>query len=393
MKPNKFGFAVVTGGYLAVTTAESLLAPIFPLLGRALGLGAAIAGVAFAILAAAIAVGGVGGGIMLARFGPRIGIVSGLLLVAAGASASAVANGAPSLISAQIVLGGGSGLFFASGLHSAAALAGGRRRGLAIGIFGVAFSAGLAFAGVLAALGTAWGWRTSFLVAAALATATAAGALLVRLPATPRLSRRERVDQRANRPIPLRTALAVPLRVGGVAAASQYGTVAFLPLFAVHAWGMTPATAALVVTAARVGAVPTKLVFGNAADGSGALRTAGRLGLPLALLGAWWTLAPGPITAAWAAVLFAALMSGLGPLANVLALEGVGERSELLGVFRSVQIGFGAAASALLGAGAALVGLRAVLVVAAVVLPMLLLPWRRRSRVHVNVLDTELSEE
>lgn len=377
MTSNKFGFSVVTGGYLAVTTAESLLAPSFPLLAQGLGLGAGIAGVAFAILAAAIAVGGLGGGLVLARFGPRIGSVSGLLLVAAGAAATAVAHGAPSLLSAQIVLGGGSGLFFASGLHSVAALVGDRRRGLAIGVFGVAFSGGLAFAGALAALGAVWGWRTSFLVAAVLAAATAAGALLVRFPAVARLPRGAHPAHRESRPIPIRTALAAPLRVGGVAAASQYGTVAFLPLFAVQAWGLTPATAALVLTAARIAAVPTKLVFGNAADGRGALRTARRLGLPLALLGAWWTLAPGPAAAVWAAVLFAALMSGLGPLANVLALEGVEERSELLGVFRSVQIGFGAAASALLGAGATLVGLRAVLVVAAVAIPVLLLPQGR----------------
>lgn len=377
MTSNKLGFAVVTGGYLATTTSESLLAPSFPLLAKDLGLGTGFAGGAFAILAAAIAVGGVGGGLVLARFGPRVGTVFGLLLVAAGAAATALAHGSLSLLSAQVVLGGGSGLFFASGLYLAAALVGDRRRGLAIGVFGVAFSGGLALAGALAALGAAWGWRTSFLVAAALASITAAGALLMRLPVATLLPRGAHAAQREKRPIALRTALAAPLRVGGVAAASQYGTVAFLPIFAVQTWGLTPATAALLLTAARIAAVPTKLAFGNAADGSGALRTARRLGVPLVLLGAWWTLAPGPAAAAWAAVLFAALMSGLGPLANVLALEGVGERSELLGVFRSVQIGFGAAASALLGAGAALVGLRAVLVVAAVAVPVLLLLERR----------------
>lgn len=389
MTSNNRGFAVVTASYLAATTAESLLAPAFPLLAKDLGLGTGLAGVAFAILAGAIAVGGVGGGLVLARRGPRVGIALGLLLVAAGSAATAAAGGPATLLSAQVVLGAGSGVFFASGLRSAAVLAGDRRRGLAIGIFGVAFSGGLALGGGLAALGAIWGWRPSYLAAAALAAVTGAAGLFVRVPAAPPGAARRRAE-----PIRLRTALAAPLHVGGVAAASQYGTVAFLPLFAVRAWGLSPATAALVLTAARVASVPAKLVSGNASDGAGAMRIAKRLGLLLGVLGAWWTIAPGPAVAAVGAVLFAAFVSGLGPVANVLALESFEDRAELLGAFRSAQIGLGAATSALLGAGAALFGLRAVLVVAAIAIPAsLLAPRRARSGAAGNaVADPEPSE-
>jgi predicted MFS family arabinose efflux permease len=387
---NNRGFAVVTAGYFATTTAESLLAPAFPLLAKDLGLGTGLAGVAFAILAAAIAAGGVGGGLVLARRGPRAGIGLGLLLVAAGSAATAATGGPATFLPAQVVLGMGSGVFFASGLRSAAVLAGERRRGLAIGIFGVAFSGGLALAGGLAALGAIWGWRTSYVAAAALAALTGAAGLLVRLPATPAGARRR------SEPIRLRTALAAPLHVGGVAAASQYGTVAFLPLFAVRAWGLSPATAALVLTAARIASVPAKLVSGNASDGAGAMRIGRRLGLLLGFLGAWWTIAPGPAAAAWAAVLFAAFVSGLGPVANVLALESFEEHAELLGVFRSAQIGLGAAASGLLGVGAAIFGLRAVLAVAAIAIPAsLVVPLRRASSAGLEnaVADSEPSEQ
>ena len=78
-------------------------------------------------------------------------------------------------------------------------------------------------------------------------------------------------------------------------------------------------------------------------------------------------------------ILFAAFVSGLAPVANVLALESFEDRGELLGAFRSAQIGFGAAASALLGAGAATVGLRPSLIVAAVLVPATLVGFRRRS--------------
>ena len=366
LRGDNAGFAVVTAGYFAASTGESLLAPVFPQVGRALGIGAGAAGLVFAVLAAAIAAGGLLGGIALARFGPRPGLVLALALVATGGLASAAAHRPWLFLLGQVALGGGSGLFFAPGIRAAALLAGARRRGLAMALFGIAFSGGLAAAGALAALGAAWGWRMSFVVTAALAGLVAAGILAVPMPAPAPAPARPRRQG-------YRRALAVPLRVGGVAAASQYGTVAFLPLFAVHAWNLSPAGAALVLTVARIGSVPAKLLSGNASDGIGAVRIARRLGLLLAVLGAWWTLAPGAGLAAWAAIVFAAFVSGLAPIANVLALESFEEHAELLGLFRSVQIGLGAAASGLIGAGVGLVGLRPSLVVAAVAVPATLL--------------------
>lgn len=365
MAPDKLGFAALTGCYLATTTAEWLLSPLFPLLAPDLGLGSADAGIAFSVLAGSVAIGGLAGGFLLVRLGPRPSVILGLLLVAAGAAASAAATGRASLLPAQVVLGFGSGTFFAPGLLSAATFAGERRRGLAIGIFGVAFSAGVAVGGLLAALGSVWGWRASFLATAALALAGAGSIALLRFDVPrPAPGRRGRFR--------LRGAVA-PVTVGGVAAASQYGTVAFLPLFAVHSWGFSPGAAALVITASRVLSVPAKLLSGNSADRAGSLRIARRLGLALALLGAWWTIAPGPSVAVGAAVLFGAFVAALGPVANVLALDAFEDRAQLLGAFRATQLGLGAATSALLGTAAAFVGLRISLAVAAVGIPATLL--------------------
>jgi MFS family permease len=121
-------------------------------------------------------------------------------------------------------------------------------------------------------------------------------------------------------------------------------------------------------------------VSGNASDNAGALRTARVLGVTLAVLGACWTLLPGPALAAWAAVLFIACISGLGPLANVLALERLEHRPEFLGAFRAAQVGIAALAAALLGLCAELFGLHVTLVVAAIALPasILLLPGAER---------------
>lgn len=373
MGSRKAGFAVVTAGYLAATTAEALLAAAFPLIARELDLGPGFAGLAFGVLAASIAVGSLVGGFALARFGPRAGLSPGVGLAAAGAALTAASGGTASLLGAQVVVGLGSGIFFASGLRSAAVFAGYRRRGRAMGFFGVAFSGGLALAGALAALGEVWGWRASFVAAAILGALVAAALALIAVPAEPRTAQRTSTRR-------LLDAFGVPVAVGSVAAASQYGTIAFLTLYAVDEWDVSPATAALLLTAGRILAVPGKLVSGNASDNAGALRTARVLGIALALLGVCWTLLPGPVLTAWAAVLFIACVSGLGPLANVLALERLEHRAELLGAFRAAQIGIAALTAALLGGSAELFGLRATLVVAAIAIPasILLLPGAER---------------
>ena len=59
----------------------------------------------------------------------------------------------PCVVAAQVLLGAGAGLYFPAGLQAVAVVAGAGRRGFAMGIYGVAFSAGLTVAAVLGALG------------------------------------------------------------------------------------------------------------------------------------------------------------------------------------------------------------------------------------------------
>lgn len=366
-------FMVVNAGYLAVTCGESLLAPVFPIAARELGLDLREAGFAFALLALSIALGNIAGGVLLWRRGPRAGILLGLLLSSGGAATAAVSRGWPLFLGAQVLVGLGSGLFFASGLSAAGDL-GGRRRGLAMGLFGVAFSGGLALAALLVAATGSNNWRLAFVASAALSGAALASAALASLP--PRPARRDRVSWTG-----VHRELGVPLAVGGMAAASQYGTVSFLATFAVGVWGVAPSSAAALLAVARILSIPGKVSAGHRADRMGGLATAGQIGLVLALLGAWWTLVPGLALAVWAAVAFAAGVSALGPVANVLALEAFADRGIMLGVFRSAQIGLGAITSAALGAASERFGLRPSLAVAAA-LPALLWAlsrWMRRT--------------
>jgi MFS family permease len=179
----------------------------------------------------------------------------------------------------------------------------------------------------------------------------------------------------------LRDAVGLAAAVGSVGALTQYGTVSFIPAFAVAAWGLSPGSAALVLAASRVASVPAKMVTGQWADRLGALRSAGRVGVLLAVSGAAWALAPSAWIGAVPAIVFGASTSSIFPIANLLAFEGFGDRGPLLGTYRSVQMGVGALGSATIGALASVFGLRPTLTVTAVLIPAsLLLLSRRRVR-------------
>jgi hypothetical protein len=78
-------------------------------------------------------------------------------------------------------------------------------------------------------------------------------------------------------------------------------------------------------------------------------------------------LLPGNVATYAIAALFAGTVSSLGPVANILAVERFGQNGMALGMYRSLQIALGAAASAVVGVAAGIVGLRPTLAIAALV--------------------------
>lgn len=351
-------FGAVTLAFLAVTVAESILAPLYPSLSATMGLDLSTAGAAFGLLTGSIAVGNFAGGFLLARYGPRVGVILSLVLAGAGCASAASASGRAVLLLAQVLIGLGAGVFFAPGINAAGRLAPTHRRGLAMGAFGLAFSIGLALAAGLAAIGSGESWRLAFWVAAGGCGLAAVTARTVTLP--PHVLEMPGRERRR-----LRDALGPAVVVGSVGAVSQYGTVSFLPVFAVVAWGASPVQAAVLLALARVLSAPGKLAVGWSADRWGAAVTVRGIASLLAATGLTWTLGPRGVVVSGAAVVFAAAVSTLFPVANLLAIEGFGDRGPLLGTFRSTQIAVGAAGAATLGWAANVVGLRAVLAVAA----------------------------
>ncbi len=349
--PRWGGFALACGAYLAASVGESLLSPIFPTTAGDLGLDLTLGGVAFGLLTGAIALANIAGGALLPRLGATRVIRLAALLSVGGALLAATARSFPQLAAAQVVLGAGSGLYFPAGIQAVGLLAGPRRKGFAMGMFGVAFSGGLTIAAVLAAFGAEHGWRLPFVVSAVLSTASALGTLGLRVPPVAPAPARARLGDVLGR----------PTAVGTIGSICQYGTVSFLTVFAVDEWGLTVAAAASLLAVGRALSIVAKLVTGASADRRGPLASARRTAAVLTAAGVGWSLLPGsPLTYALAAV-FIGTVSSLFPIANVLAFERFGQQGGALGLYRSVQIALGAVATLLVGVLGDAVGLRPVL--------------------------------
>ncbi len=367
--PRRVAFVLVCVAYLATTTGESLLAPIYPIVAPELGLDLGDAGVAFAVLAFSIAGANLLSGVLLQRQRANHVITWALLATAVGSVTAATSSGAWQFYAAQVLLGAGAGLLYPAAIMSVGTFAGPERRGVAMAVFGVFFSGGLTLAAGLAALGTRFDWRLSFVLGAVLAVIAMFGVWPI--DDAPRSTPGVRLFSG------LRSVLGVPTLVGVVGGISQYATVSFFPVFAVTVWDISDAGAAALLAAGRLLSIPAKLISGGLADRRGAVGAAWMSGVALAAVGAVWALSPSVPIAAAGGVAFTAGVSGLFPLANLLAFERVGQRGGALGAFRSVQLASGAVAGFVVGTAADAFGLRPTVAVVAV-LPAILLALRAR---------------
>jgi MFS transporter, DHA1 family, inner membrane transport protein len=371
-RPRWGAFSLVCLAYLAVTVGEQVLSPVFPKAADEFGLTSADGGLAFGLLAGSIAVANLVGGVLLQRLGSARLVALSAAVTAAGSIVAAMAPSFGVLVAAQLLLGLGAGLFFPAGLQAVAILAGPRRKGFAMGIYGVAFSAGLTLAAVLGAVGAADEWRLAFWVSAGLALiAVAVSASGLRVTAAPRPPGSPRVS--------VSHVLGLATAVGSVGAICQYGAIPFLTTFAVVEWGMAEASAALLLAIGRVVSIVAKLVGGASADRVGPRASVRRTGLVLVATGLAWVLLPAGIVTYGIAAIFAGTVSSLFPAANLLAVERFGQHGTALGAYRSVQVGIGAAAGALIGFVGDAVGLRPTLTIA-VLSPLALLWWCREPK-------------
>jgi len=371
-RPRWGAFALVCLAYLGVTVGEQALSPVMPEVAAEFGVTEGQSGVAFGLLALSIAAANLVGGAVVGRFGPRALMLAGLAATTAGSVVAAVASGFALVVAAQVLLGAGAGLYFPAGLQAVPAVAGSGRRGFAMGLCGVAFSAGLTFAAVLGAIGAASTWRLAFWCAGGLAAAAFVATWAVRLgpPTGAPVSLR----------FPAKAVVGLPTVIGAVGAVCQYGAIPFLTTFAVSEWGLRAGQAAALLAVGRVLSILAKVLSGASSDRRGPIASAQTTALVVGLTGIAWVTLPAGWPAYACAAVFAGAVSSFFPIANMVAVDYFGTNGPALGAYRSAQIGIGAAAGWLIGRVGETVGLRATLLVAVASPLLLIVALHRRPR-------------
>jgi MFS family permease len=294
------------------------------------------------------------------RRGRRVVLIAGALAMTAGGLLYLVSDNVATLIAARLVVGAGEGTVYTAGATWAVDLAPEDRRGLALGLFGLAVWGGLSL-GPLAGelLRSQAGYDAVWILTAAL---PAAGALIAlrlpepRVPALPPAGERAAfLPRAAHRP-------GVALALANIGYAALAGFV----VLALKARGIEGG--ATVFTAFAVAVFASRLVLSRVPDRAGARRTATAAGL-LEALGLTVIAAAASLTVA----LIGALIVGVGfsMLFPSLALMVVGDvdddrRGSAMGAFTAffdIGVGLG---GPIAGATAALAGYPAVFYLAAV---------------------------
>ena len=292
------------------------------------------------------------------RRGRRIVLVVGALAMAVGGGLYLLSSSVPSLVAARLAVGAGEGAVYTAGATWAVDLAPEERRGLALGLFGLAVWGGLSLgpvAGELLRSGV--GYDAVWILTAALPLAGAA--IAARLPEPAQAERSE--------PGPLAFFPRAAHRPGLALALANIGYAALAGFVILHLRARGIAGGASVFTAFAVAVFASRLALSRVPDRAGARRTATAAGL-LEALG----LTIIALATSLAVALVGALVVGVGfsMLFPSLALMVVGEvgddrRGSALGAFTAffdLGVGLG---GPLAGATAALAGYPAVFYLAA----------------------------
>jgi MFS family permease len=290
--------------------------------------------------------------------GRRTVLVAGALAMGVGGALYLLANSVAALIAARLVVGAGEGAVYTAGAAWAVDLAPEDRRGLALGLFGLAVWGGLSLgplAGELLRAGISYD-----AVWAATAALPLAGALLaLRLPEPPGAG--------ATEPGPLAVFPRAAHRPGLALALANIGYAALAGFVVLHLRARAIGGGASVFTAFAVAVFASRVALSRLPDRVGARRTATTAGLLEAIGLAVIAVAKSLAVALVGAVIVGVGFSMLFPSLALMVVGRVGDdrRGSALGAFTAFfDIGVGLGAP-LAGATAALAGYPAVFVLAA----------------------------
>ena len=232
--------AVLIGLRIAYAYNWFDVGPGLPDVSRTFGVGPAAWGILLASFLVGAGLFQVPAGLLALRYGARTVSLCGALLLGGADLAAAAAPNFPTLVLLRACAGAGGGLFFSPAISLVASLHPEGRRGVAVGTFSSAFSAGAALGVFATALVIpSWGWRGGLALGALLLLVllAAAAPLVPRTPgsATPRASAIPSA-------LRSRAVWAIGLAFVGVEGASLSAGQYFVP-FAESTYAWTPALA------------------------------------------------------------------------------------------------------------------------------------------------------
>jgi MFS family permease len=286
--------------------------------------------------------------------GRRVVLVAGCAAMALGGALYMLASSVAGLVGARLVVGAGEGAVYTAGATWAVDLAPEDRRGLALGLFGLAVWAGLSLgplAGELLRSGVGYDavWSATALL-------PLAGALLaLRLPEPER-------EGAAEKPGPLAFFPRAAHRPGLALALANLGYAALAGFVVLHLRARGIGGGASVFTAFAIAVFACRLALSRVPDRAGARRTATAAGLLEALGLAIIALAHSLVIALCGAIVIGVGFSMLFPSLALMVVGRVGgdRRGSALGAFTAffdIGVGLG---GPIAGATAALAGYPAV---------------------------------
>jgi nitrate/nitrite transporter NarK len=347
-------FLTFTAGYFLSYFLRSANAVLAPDLQRDVGLGPADLGLMTSLFFAAYAAAQVPVGVALDRWGPRGVAVSLMSLGVAGALLFAVGTSLATLALGRVLLGVGTGSVLLAGLKAFALWWPAHRFATISGVYFAAGSLGALLAtSPLAWANAAFGWRTTFMAAAAV---VAAVTVLVWLR-TPPAARRAPAPGASTAPVSPDASAHAPLPRGSgwalasvmlISAAHTGPVLAFQTLwggpYLYDGYGVDAATAGRFLLALSLGVSVGYATSGAMADRFGLRRVTLVSGVAFALVqGALASVAPGSTGLAWVGPLYALLGFTGGycvlALSNARALLGVTRSGRATGIVNGASIG------------------------------------------------------
>jgi MFS transporter, DHA1 family, inner membrane transport protein len=343
-RARRLAFIHLSCVYFLTATCETLISPLFPLVRHDLHLDVSQQAELIAALTVSIAVCNVAGGATGYRGGDRRVVRVAALMLGVGAVACGLASSFGILFLGQVVLGSGSGLFFASGLATI-----GRmypvRRGRAVANYGLAYSLALATAAFAGNVGQAY-WRVPFVLAGTAAIGFAA--------VVPQYLEADRAPGKPAQMLDtLRLGLRSPLyRValltGVVAGTTNYVIIGLSPTMFVDRGETLPFIATL-MGVGRLASTVGKFGGGRLYDHFGGLLTSTVVMLSLVVVGAAMLMTP-PAVGVVLVIPFVTVAAILFTVSNTLSVSALPSRSSFtIGVYRAVLVGSSAVVSAAVG--------------------------------------------